>query len=74
MRSGSSTTARAAGAGTDTLAGARGLYVPLRGIQTIVGVLGIRPAEAKALQDPEQVQLVSTPSRPRSEARWKAPA
>jgi mannitol/fructose-specific phosphotransferase system IIA component (Ntr-type) len=49
-----------AGAGTDTLAGARGLYVPLRGIQTIVGVLGIRPAEVKALMDPEQVQLVDT--------------
>jgi two-component system sensor histidine kinase KdpD len=49
-----------AGAGTDTLAGAGGLYVPLRGIQTIVGVLGIRPAEAKALMDPEQVQLVDT--------------
>jgi len=51
---------QAAGAGTDTLAGACGLYVPLRGIQTTVGVLGIRPADAKFLQDPEQMQIIET--------------
>ena len=49
-----------AGAGTDTLAGAKGLYLPLRGIQSTVGVLGIRPAEAKAFMDPEHVQLLET--------------
>jgi two-component system sensor histidine kinase KdpD len=47
-----------AGAGTDTLGAARGLYVPLRGLQSTVGVLGIRPADARAFADPEQLRLL----------------
>jgi mannitol/fructose-specific phosphotransferase system IIA component (Ntr-type) len=47
-----------AGAGTDTLGSARGLYVPLRGLQSTVGVLGVRPADAPAFADPEQMRLL----------------
>ena len=49
-----------AGSGTDTLGGARGLYVPLRGTQSTVGVLGIMPGEGATLSDPEQVRLLET--------------
>jgi len=52
--------AKIAGSGTDTLGGAGGLYVPLRGLQSTVGVLGILPGEGKALADPEQVRLLET--------------
>lgn len=50
--------AQMAGAGSDTLAGAAGLYLPLKGLRSTVGVLGIRPRVAKALMDPEQLQLL----------------
>ena len=49
-----------AGAGSDTLAGASGLYLPLKGIRSTVGVLAIRPDEAKSLMDPEQLLLLET--------------
>jgi two-component system sensor histidine kinase KdpD len=49
-----------AGAGTDTLGGARGLYVPLRGLQSTVGVLGVLPSPELNLTDPEQVRLLET--------------
>jgi hypothetical protein len=49
-----------AGAGSETLAGARGLYVPLKGIKNNMGVLGIRPTDPKDLHDPEQLQLLET--------------
>ena len=52
--------AKIAGSGTDTLGGARGLYVPLRGTQSTVGVLGILPDEGLTLSDPEQVRLLET--------------
>jgi two-component system sensor histidine kinase KdpD len=49
-----------AGSGTDTLGGSRGLYVPLRGLQATVGVLGILPAAGRDLADPEEVRLLET--------------
>ena len=55
-----------AGAGSDTLSGAAGLYLPLKGLRSTVGVLGIRPSQdggpsdAKSLLAPEQLQLLET--------------
>lgn len=49
-----------AGAGSDTLSGATGLYVPLKGIRSTVGVLAIRPENPHAMQDPEQLQLLES--------------
>jgi len=51
--------AQPAGAGTDTLAGSTGLYLPLKGIRTTQGVLALRPAPDTPL-DPEQFQLLET--------------
>jgi two-component system sensor histidine kinase KdpD len=44
-----------AGQGTDTLPGAAGLYVPLIGSRGTVGVLGVRPNDARSLQAPERL-------------------
>lgn len=49
-----------AGLGSDTLPGARALYVPLVAAQGAVGVLGIRPADARTIQAPEQMHLLET--------------
>lgn len=49
-----------AGAGSDTLSGAAGLYLPLKGIRSTVGVLAIRPDDPKDLLDPEALQLLET--------------
>ncbi len=49
-----------AGAGSDTLAGSNGLYLPLSGIRSTLGVLAVRPGEAKTFLDPEQLQLLET--------------
>lgn len=49
-----------AGCGTETLTGSKGLYLPLKGIRKIVGVLGLRPGDPKSLQSPEQLQLLET--------------
>jgi two-component system sensor histidine kinase KdpD len=51
---------RAAGAGTDTLAGARRLYVPLAGSERTVGLLGVQPDPADRFSDPEQMHLLET--------------
>ncbi len=48
---------QSAGAGTDTLAGAFGLYLPLKGREKPVGVLAIRVPPEKPL-DPEQTDLL----------------
>src|SRR5262249_434451 len=47
-----------AGAGSDTLSAASGLYLPLKGLRTTVGVLGVRPKEPQILLEPEQLQLL----------------
>jgi two-component system sensor histidine kinase KdpD len=44
-----------AGQGTDTLPGAKGLYLPLLGSRGTVGVLGLRPNDPRPLQTPEQL-------------------
>jgi two-component system sensor histidine kinase KdpD len=49
-----------AGAGSDTLSGAAGLYLPLKGVRSTVGVLALRPADAKEFLDPEPLQLLET--------------
>jgi two-component system, OmpR family, sensor histidine kinase KdpD len=51
---------RVAGAGTDTLPGAQGLYLPLAASSGIVGVLGLRPPDAKRFQDPAVQRLLET--------------
>jgi len=49
-----------AGAGSETLSGAKGFYLPLKGIRSPVGVLAVRPDDVKAFRDPEQLQLLET--------------
>ena len=49
-----------AGRGTDTLPGATGLYLPLVGSRGTVGVMGLRPRDAHALQAPEQLHQIET--------------
>lgn len=49
-----------AGRGTDTLSGAKGFYIPLRGSQRAVGVLGLVPSDDRFFSDPEQLQLLET--------------
>ena len=50
---------RPAGMGTDTLAGAEALYVPLNATRGIVGVLGLHPRQGRALTA-EQMTLLET--------------
>lgn len=49
-----------AGRGTDTLAGSKGTYIPLRGREKAVGVLGILLPEESQLIEPEQLRLLET--------------
>ncbi|MGH7434544.1 MAG: DUF4118 domain-containing protein, partial [Polyangiaceae bacterium] len=49
---------KAAGLGTDTLPSARALYVPLRGTQGRIGVLGVEPTDPKRLVDVGQRTLL----------------
>jgi two-component system sensor histidine kinase KdpD len=51
---------KAAGAGTDTLAGAKGLYLPLIGSQSVVGVVGVVPDRGLPALDAAQHQLLDT--------------
>jgi two-component system sensor histidine kinase KdpD len=52
-----------AGAGTDTLSGSGSLYVPLKGIRKTMGILALRPADVRSLQEPEQLRLLETFAR-----------
>ncbi len=47
-----------AGLGTDTLAGASAVFLPLRGAEMVIGAIGWRPAESGAVR--EQMQLFET--------------
>ncbi len=47
-----------AGLGTDTLPSAQALYVPLRGAQGRIGVLGVHPGDPHRLEDAEQRTLL----------------
>jgi two-component system sensor histidine kinase KdpD len=49
-----------AGLGTATLPGARALYLPLVGSRGAVGVLGMSPTDAHALESPEQLHQLET--------------
>ena len=49
-----------AGLGTDTLPGSEALYLPLIGSRGTVGVLGVRPAQARRFDAPEQLHLLET--------------
>jgi two-component system sensor histidine kinase KdpD len=49
-----------AGQGTDTLAGAHALYLPLIGARGPIGVLGVRPAQPGRFLAPEQLRLLET--------------
>jgi two-component system sensor histidine kinase KdpD len=51
---------RSAGAGTDTLPAAQGLYLPLVASSGIIGVLGLRPDDPKRFQDPAVQRLLET--------------
>ena len=49
-----------AGLGTDTLPGSEALYLPLKGSHTVLGVLGVLPANARRVLLPEQFHLLET--------------
>jgi len=49
-----------AGVGTATLPGAKALYVPLIASRGTLGVLGLQPAEPRALEEPEQLHQLET--------------
>jgi two-component system sensor histidine kinase KdpD len=51
---------QAAGAGTDTLSGAVGLYLPMNGLHRTMGVVGVKPAEPKQFSSPESFRLLET--------------
>jgi two-component system, OmpR family, sensor histidine kinase KdpD len=64
---------RPAGAGTDTLPAALARYVPLAGSLGIVGVAGVRVADAKRFQDPGHEQLLETFARQAALALERVP-
>jgi two-component system sensor histidine kinase KdpD len=47
-----------AGCGTDTLASADAVYLPLNAPQRCIGVLGLRPRDPQQLEIPEQMHLL----------------
>jgi two-component system sensor histidine kinase KdpD len=47
-----------AGMGTDTLPGAKALYLPLKGAHELIGVMGIQPTETPARMEPDQRHLL----------------
>ena len=49
---------KVAGLGTDTLPSARALYIPLRGAQGVVGVLGVLPHDPSRFNDVEKRALI----------------
>jgi two-component system, OmpR family, sensor histidine kinase KdpD len=49
-----------AGLGSDTLPGARALYLPLVASRGTIGVLGVQPGNPQALAAPEQLHLLET--------------
>ena len=48
----------AAGLGTDTLPGARALYLPLKGSHGLIGVMGIQPLDGTRNMEPDQRHLM----------------
>jgi two-component system sensor histidine kinase KdpD len=54
---------RMAGLGTDTLPGASALYLPVRGTQAVLGVLGVRPDPTLLPLRPDQIDLLEALTR-----------
>jgi two-component system sensor histidine kinase KdpD len=54
---------KSAGLGTDTLPGSQGVYFPLAGSQSVLGVIGVRPNPALLPLDPDQLDLVEALAR-----------
>lgn len=54
---------RLAGLGTDTLPGSAGVYFPLLGSQTALGILGVRPHDSLLPLTPDQFDLVEALAR-----------
>ncbi|MBI5301990.1 MAG: sensor histidine kinase KdpD [Chloroflexi bacterium] len=54
------THSQSAGLGTETLPGARALYMPLAASRKTIGVIGVQPADAKRFLAPEQFHLLET--------------
>jgi two-component system sensor histidine kinase KdpD len=52
-----------AGLGTDTLPGASAVYLPLRGTQAVLGVLGVRPDPEVLPLRPDQVDVLEALAR-----------
>jgi two-component system sensor histidine kinase KdpD len=52
-----------AGLGTDTLPGASAVYLPLRGTQAVLGVLGVRPDPTLLPLRPDQADLLEALTR-----------
>jgi two-component system sensor histidine kinase KdpD len=52
--------AQPSGLGTQTLPAARGLYLPLAGSETILGVVALLPADPQRLRDPDRMRLLQT--------------
>ena len=50
----------AAGLGTDTLPSSPALYLPLKGTQAVLGVLGVLPAQPRGVLLPERYHLLET--------------
>jgi two-component system sensor histidine kinase KdpD len=48
------------GHGTDTLASADAIYFPLNALRRCIGVLGLRPKDARQLSIPEQMHLLES--------------
>jgi two-component system sensor histidine kinase KdpD len=48
------------GAGTETLPGVEGFYLPLAGLEEPLGVVGVRPRSREQFDDPEQRHLLET--------------
>src|SRR5438132_1428997 len=62
-----------AGAGTDTLPSAGGLYIPLAASTGVVGVLGVRAADLTRFEDPTLLQLLETCAGQAAPAPERAP-
>jgi two-component system sensor histidine kinase KdpD len=54
---------RMAGLGTDTLPGASALYLPVRGTQAVLGVVGVRPDPGLLPLRPDQADLLEALTR-----------
>ncbi len=52
--------AKSAGLGTQSLAGARGLHIPLKSADRTLGVLALRPGDPSRLRDPDMSRTIDS--------------